>query len=103
VGGTEARSTERRSTGQVTERTEDVQSPIHQIEGEPARVRVGGSATINMGDYNSIRCEVMIERPCVNDEAAIDATYASVSQKVEELLQAELDAATGQDSNSDPF
>jgi hypothetical protein len=32
---------------------------------QPARVRVGGSVTRNLGDFNSARVEVMMELPCL--------------------------------------
>ena len=51
--------------------------------GKPGIVRVGGSVTKNLGDYNSARVEVMLELPCLPE--------ISEMRRVAELLSAQLD------------
>lgn len=92
--GTVATSREHRACGQAYDRAEDVQNPTVEVRGEPARVRVGGSVTQNMGDFNSIRVEVVVERPCEDTEEVIAATYQAVSDQVDSFLQRELEMAT---------
>ncbi len=76
------------------EETETVQVP--KFEGEASRVRVEGSITRNMGDYNSIRIAVMVEMPCYPSESDVDRCYDWCSAKVEDKIQNELRIATGQ-------
>lgn len=95
VVGTEHVATERKQGREVVDATERNTSPSHDVPMEYARVRVEGSVTQNMGDFNSVRVGVLIERPCANTDEAIDATYRDVSRTVDEYLQQELELATG--------
>ncbi|WEV89384.1 hypothetical protein H10PHJ05_83 [Aeromonas phage HJ05] len=83
---------EGRIEGDVQERREQSR---HLFDDHPARVRVEGSVTQNMGDFNSVRVGVMIDRPCVNTDEAIEETYNEISGMVDRLLAAEIDLATG--------
>lgn len=83
---------EGRMEGELHERREQTR---HLFDDHPARVRVEGSVTQNMGDFNSVRVGVMIDRPCVNTDEAIEQTYNEISGMVDRLLAAEIDLATG--------
>ena len=95
VVGTEAVSTERREGGQIVDAEESLESPAYEVPERFARVRVEGSVTQNMGDYNSVRVGVVIERPCADTDEAIDQTYRDISSKVDEYVQEELSLAMG--------
>lgn len=74
----------------------DLRKTLHEeLEtANPARVRVEGSVTQNMGDFNSIRVAVCIERPCENTDEAIEKCYETVSEQVDGFVNQELDLAT---------
>lgn len=91
--GTEATTRQRREGSDVLSESESHNTTYHSIAGESARVRVEGSITQNMGDFNSVRVGVMIERPCANTDEAISETYDQVSEQVDEYLNNELDMA----------
>lgn len=61
----------------------------------PARVRVVGSVTRNLGDYNSARVEVMVEIPCYPEATDIDRAYAYASSLIDRYIPQELDKALG--------
>lgn len=61
---------------------------------EPARVRLGGSVTRNLGDFNSARVEVMIEMPCLPEMSEVQRVYDMLSEKLDELIPQELLKAT---------
>ncbi len=74
------------------EEVETLQVP--KFEGPVAFVRVEGSVTRNMGDYNSVRVAVMIELPCYPTVADVDRAHGWCSAKVDEKIQHELRVAT---------
>lgn len=94
---------EHRSRGQLTSERNRTEHPRAEAPANCARMRVGGSATINMGDYNSVRCSVEIEWPFEPTEEAMNATYEWVSGEVDRLLQIEIDASTGTSNTETPF
>lgn len=57
---------------------------------EVARLRVGASSTVNLGDYNSARVEVSVEMPCYPERSEIDRTYRFIEGILDELIPAEL-------------
>lgn len=64
----------------------------------PARVRVVGSVTRNLGDYNSARVEVMIEVPCYPEESEIHRAYEYASSLVDRYIPQELNKAIGSET-----
>ncbi len=68
---------------------------VPKFEGPVAFMRVEGSITRNMGDYNSIRIAVMVEMPCYPSDTDVDRCYEYCSAKVEDKIQNELRIATG--------
>lgn len=68
---------------------------VPKFTTEPAWVRVEGSVTRNMGDFNSVRVAVMLEVPCLPVEEDLDRTYQWASTFVEDKLQSELRVAVG--------
>ncbi len=80
--------------GGDSEEAETIQVP--KFEGEAGRVRVEGSITRNMGDYNSIRIGVSVEMPCYPSEHDVDRCYDWCSAKVEDKIQNELRIAVGE-------
>lgn len=79
--------------GDETETTEMVRVPVFRTP--PARVRVTGSVTRNLGDYNSARVEVMVELPCYPEQSEIQRAYEHASSLVDKYIPQELDKATG--------
>lgn len=82
----------RRGLGAESEEAETIRVPA--FEGPVGRVRVEGSVTRNMGDFNSVRVAVAIEMPCYPVEAEVDACYAWCSTKVDAKIAEELRLAT---------
>ncbi|QIG76121.1 hypothetical protein EVC24_100 [Rhizobium phage RHph_I4] len=59
----------------------------------PARIRISGGITKNLGDYNSARFDVSIELPCYPEDSELDRTKRYISGKVEEYLMEEMEQA----------
>jgi hypothetical protein len=79
--------------GTENESRETIRVPVFGTT--PAKVRVCGSITRNLGDYNSARVEVMVELPCYPVESEIRRAYDYATGLVDELIPAELEKATG--------
>ncbi len=60
---------------------------------EPSFVRVSAGKTINMGNYESLRLEVSIQRACRPEDE--DATFAEVADSVAEKVMSEEQAWLG--------
>lgn len=58
-----------------------------------ARVRFAAGATLNMGNFESLRYDVAVEVPCKPARESIDMAYDYARKLVDEKLQAEIDAA----------
>lgn len=84
----------RAAYGNEQETTDRVRVPMFRTP--PARVRLSGSVTRNLGDYNSARVEVMIEMPCYPEESEIRRVYDWASSLLDELIPQELAKATGE-------
>lgn len=62
----------------------------------PAFVSVKAGATLGTGtQFEFVRVDVGITRPCENTDEAIHAAYEDVSTKVRHYVRVELDAALG--------
>lgn len=77
--------------GHESDRVDTVRVP--QFPVPPARVRIEGSATRNLGDYNSVRVAVTIEMPCLPVQEEIERVYGMTSGWVDHLLGVELSNA----------
>lgn len=88
----------RSAYGTTQESGETVSVPIFHTS--PARVRVVGSVTRNLGDYNSARVEVMIEVPCYPEESEITRAYDYASSLVDRFIPQELDKAMGTETEN---
>ena len=75
----------------VAEEVESIRVP--RFEVPPAWVRVEGSVTRNMGNYNSIRIAVMVEMPCYPSQYDANRCYDWCSNYIENKLQNELRVA----------
>lgn len=84
----------RAAYGVEQEERERIRVPVFRTA--PARVRVSGSVTRNLGDYNSARVEVMIEMPCYPVESEVRRVYDWASTLLDEMVPAELAKATGE-------
>lgn len=87
--------------GQDTEREEIIEVPA--FHGPVAYVRVGGSVTKNLGDYNSAKVEVSISLPCYPTPEEIERTFRTASMTVDSTVTHELDVATGKKNPEDPL
>lgn len=83
----------RTAYGRTAERQESIQ--VEAFLTDPARVRVSGGVTRNLGDYNSARVEVMVELPCYATEVEIRAAYSYASELVDNMVGLELAQAVG--------
>lgn len=79
--------------GQEVETKETIRVP--KFLTTPARVRVCGSVTRNLGNYNSARVEVAIEVPCNPEQSDIEAAYNFASGLIDQYIPAELEKAVG--------
>jgi len=71
---------------------ETVRVPIFHTA--PARVRVQGGVTKNLGNYESARVDVMIELPCYPEASEIERTYAYASDLLDRLVPEQVEKAT---------
>lgn len=63
-----------------------------QLNGvQPARVRIGGSVTRNLGDYNSARVEVMMELPCLPEIGEMRRVADLISAEIDRIIPTELE------------
>lgn len=60
-----------------------------------ARVRVGGSLTRNLGDYNSARVEASVELPCYPTKDEVERVYHICSDMVDDFIRREMQNVTG--------
>lgn len=92
---------ERRESGKVVDEKKRTPRQVQEADRDRvdafARVRVGGSVTQNMGDFNSVRVSVEVELPCKPTTMDIEETYGLLSEKVDEFLERELELATTDD------
>jgi hypothetical protein len=79
--------------GQDYESNDTVRVPV--FGAAHARVRVVGSVTQNLGDYNSARVEVAIEMPCLPEQSEVNRVYEMLSAQVDAFVRRELAVATG--------
>jgi hypothetical protein len=87
---------ERAYKGKVYDRVDKEGPPqTERMPGPMAKVRVGGGVTRNMGDYESVRCHVEIEMPCVPEWDSVNEMYAELSNYVYDRLADEVALATG--------
>jgi hypothetical protein len=54
-------------------------------------VRVGGSVTRNLGDFNSARVEVMMELPCLPEIGEMRRVADLISAQIDEIIPTELE------------
>lgn len=81
--------------GQEEERVQErIYVPIFSTAA--ARVRIGGSITKNLGNYNSARFEVSVEVPCYPEKSEIDRAKKFASQLVDDYLTDEMQQAGAQ-------
>jgi hypothetical protein len=98
VEGAEGSITVSRSAyGIASDTQEKIRVPIFHTT--PARVRVSGSVTRNLGDYNSARVEVSIELPCYPEQSEVQRTYDYISGLLDTMIPAELAKAAGDGTN----
>jgi hypothetical protein len=67
---------------------------VQVFHTDPARVRVEGSVTKNLGDFNSARVAVLVELPCYPEATEIQRAYEVASGMVDRYLERELQIAT---------
>lgn len=70
-------------------RVPDLASTLKGVQ--PARVRIGGSLTRNLGDYNSARVEVMMELPCLPEIGEMRRVAALISEEIDRIIPTELE------------
>lgn len=96
--GTVSSSVELRDAGETVSRVENTETPnvdMGQYAGPVGYVRVEGSVTQNMGNFNSVRVSVAVEMPCQPTEDGVDRIYAWCSAKVDACIETELERAVG--------
>ena len=76
------------------ERTDTITVPLFE---NPAYVKVSGSVTRNMGDFNSVRVSVDVSLPCHPEGSEIDRAYDIASSVVNQKVQDEVEYAYGRE------
>lgn len=64
--------------------TEVLKLPVTRFVTTPAKVAVKYGVTLNMGNYESARVDVMVEVPCYKED--IDEVYQMIADYTEELV-----------------
>jgi hypothetical protein len=77
--------------GAEQEEKETVRVPIFHTS--PARVRVAGGITKNLGNYESARVDVMIELPCYPEASEVERTYEYASALLDKLIPEQVEKA----------
>lgn len=81
----------------VSKAREVVVDEAIDLPEHPARVRVSGGLTKNLGDYESARISVSIEMPCGNTPAAVRKAYKKVRRLVEKCMEDEYREVIGEE------
>jgi hypothetical protein len=95
--------TEQRSGGAVTSvrETPHTRGPVKPVSSTGRThgvLGVSGRVTKNMGDYNSVTCEIYCELPFENGTPeGARAFYPLLSREVDHLLAVEIALATGEE------
>lgn len=63
---------------------------VHKFLAPPAKVGCGMGLTINMGNYESARIDVVVEVPCYKEE--VEEAYAYARQFCESRIKLERDS-----------
>ena len=80
-------------------KTKDSVIEVHKFITEPAFIRVSAGVTKSTGNYESLRVDVAVTRPCYVE--AIDTVYAEVAEYVAEKLDAEIRAYLGDEAEAE--
>jgi len=88
--------------GTALVQTGDQESVSQNVGGildcmNPGFVAVGGSMTVNLGDYESVKVSVTVTLPSFPDDASMKKTYTRCARMVDEFLNKELAVATNKD------
>jgi hypothetical protein len=70
---------------------------VQEFEVEPAFVRAGYGVTINLGNYESARCDVSVTLPCYKEEVkeAVEEAWGIAEEALEEQKRAAFQAREG--------
>lgn len=79
--------------GTSHEELDEIQVPIFATA--PARVRVGGGATLNVGGMEYVRVDVQVELPCYPEASEIERAYGYALGFVEARLAEEIAKTDG--------
>ena len=72
------------ANGKTSEENEEEFLDVHKFQTTPAVVSVSLGGTVNLGNYQSSKFNVMISRPCYNEE--IDEAFEEI--KADALIKA---------------
>jgi len=75
---------------ETIEAEEDRSITVNTFQTNPATVSVKKGITKNMGNYESVRIDVMVSVPCYIEE--IDTVYDEVDTTVDEMIEQQLQA-----------
>jgi hypothetical protein len=88
--------------------TEVLKTPVMRFAVTPARVSVKYGVTLNMGNYESSRVDVLVEVPCYKED--IDEVFSMIADYTEDLVSQHIDQIKGVDKEKpeeevedDPF
>lgn len=87
-----------RLCGKRSESIVAIDVPKLDVSDHPAMVRISKGVTRNLGDFNSIRCDISIEMPCYPARSIILDTVKDMDEFIDGKL---LKALNGCDSGDD--
>jgi hypothetical protein len=64
--------------------TRTLDTPIMRFLTQPAKVAVKYGATLNMGNFESVRVDIMVEMPCYKED--VDELYKVIADYTESLI-----------------
>lgn len=72
-------------SGDSVETHDEIELEVRVFETEPAHVRAGYGLTLNLGNYESARCDAGVTLPCYVEEvdSAIEEAYRIAEEKVQ--------------------
>ena len=82
----------KKADGKVEKQTKEVDLEWSQYDGEPAKVEVRAGVTREIGEFEFLRVDVGITRPCNPSDNSIEECYQHTATQVANMLTEEQDA-----------
>lgn len=74
--------------------------PARKFTSEPAEIRIDLGATLNMGNYESLRIGISLSVPCPNTKTGIESAFKASEKYVEAKLDKLIKKHRGPESDT---